>query len=439
MKKRILAALIAAACMLSSISFTAFAAGEAPALFEAELFDESFDGPGTRDALKIENTADGSSQQVAGTDADSWLLYKDMDFGSGAGYDTFYAYYSAKAARCSSKARLELRLDDVNGEALCVLETPATHETDWSVYVKASAKLSQTVKGVHDVYVYMLGEPDDGEHTCIGNFDYFGFEEVKAIEAENVSFDKTSLSLTAGSKASIKAAVTPENAVSKTLSWSSSNTAVATVDQNGTVTAQDIGTAVITAETANGKSAQCTVTVTAAEPSDNGSNSAAVKVTKISVTGKTTVTAGRKITLKAAVSPDNAQNKQVAWTSSNTKIAAVSSNGAVTAKKAGKVTITAAAKDGSSAKATVKLTVKPKKVTKLKAAAKKRKIKVSFKKAAGAKKYQIAITGRKNIKVSVKKASYTSKKLKKGRYTVKVRALVNGVYSDWAKKNVKVK
>ena len=70
---------------------------------------------------------------------------------------------------------------------------------------------------------------------------------------------------------------------------------------------------------------------------------------------------GKKVTLKATVTPSNAYNKGVTWKSSNTKVATVSSSGVVTTKKkmGGKtVTITATAKDGSGKKASYKIYVK---------------------------------------------------------------------------------
>ena len=95
---------------------------------------------------------------------------------------------------------------------------------------------------------------------------------------------------------------------------------------------------------------------------------ASKKVKKIKL-NKTSVTlyVGETYKLKATVSPSNASNKKVTWSSSNKKVATVSSSGKLTAKKAGKVTITVKAKDGSGKKATVKVTVKkPTKVSKIK-------------------------------------------------------------------------
>ena len=72
------------------------------------------------------------------------------------------------------------------------------------------------------------------------------------------------LTLTAGSSYQLTAEILPENAADKSLTWSSSNDAAASVDQTGLVTAAAPGTAVIRAASANGKTGACTVTVTAA-------------------------------------------------------------------------------------------------------------------------------------------------------------------------------
>ena len=84
------------------------------------------------------------------------------------------------------------------------------------------------------------------------------------VSVTGVSLDKTELSLTVGDTETLTATVAPDNATDKTVTWTSSNSTVATVDQNGVVTAVARGTAVITATAADGSgaSASCTVTVT---------------------------------------------------------------------------------------------------------------------------------------------------------------------------------
>jgi transglutaminase/protease-like cytokinesis protein 3 len=89
------------------------------------------------------------------------------------------------------------------------------------------------------------------------------------VPVSGVSLDKTTLTLTTGNTETLTATVAPNNATNKTVSWSSSNSSVATVS-NGTVSAVAAGTATITVTTTDGaKTAICTVTVTAATGSGN--------------------------------------------------------------------------------------------------------------------------------------------------------------------------
>ena len=86
----------------------------------------------------------------------------------------------------------------------------------------------------------------------------------ETIAVESVTLDKTAVTLEVGGEETLTATVTPDNATDKAVTWSSDNTAVATVI-NGKVTAVSAGTATVTA-TAGGKSATCAVTVNAPTP-----------------------------------------------------------------------------------------------------------------------------------------------------------------------------
>ena len=81
------------------------------------------------------------------------------------------------------------------------------------------------------------------------------------VDVTSVSLNKTSLTLTVGENYKLSASVNPDNATNKTVTWSSNNTNVATVN-NGTVTAKKAGTANITVKSNNGKTATCKVTIT---------------------------------------------------------------------------------------------------------------------------------------------------------------------------------
>ena len=91
--------------------------------------------------------------------------------------------------------------------------------------------------------------------------------EVPVVHPNSVSLDKSSLNLSIGGSSDLHATVLPADATDPSVSWSSSNTAVATVNNNGHVTALTAGTATITVTTTDGnKTATCTVTVTAGPP-----------------------------------------------------------------------------------------------------------------------------------------------------------------------------
>ncbi len=175
-------------------------------------------------------------------------------------------------------------------------------------------------------------------------------EPVKppVVAVTKIVLNKTSMSLKVGASETLRATVTPANATDKTITWSSSNTKIATVDKTGKVKAASSGTARITAKTSNGKTAVCTVTVT--KP--------VVKVTSVKLNRtKLTLNKGKTVSLKATVNPSGATNKRVSWKSSNTKVATVDKNGKVKAVSKGTATITVTTADGSK-RATCKVTVK---------------------------------------------------------------------------------
>jgi len=149
----------------------------------------------------------------------------------------------------------------------------------------------------------------------------------------------------------LKATVSPANALD-TVTWKSSNTAVATVSAKGLVTAKKAGTAKITATTHNKKTVTVTVTV---------QNRPAV--TGVKITGAATIGVKETRQLTAAVAPSAAANKTVTWKSSNTAVATVSAKGLVTAKKAGTAKITATTHNKKTHTVTITVKAAPTKVT----------------------------------------------------------------------------
>ncbi|MDE5581590.1 MAG: leucine-rich repeat protein [Treponemataceae bacterium] len=151
---------------------------------------------------------------------------------------------------------------------------------------------------------------------------------VNPMPVDSITLNPTTLTLTRGETGKLTATVTPDN---KTVTWSSSDASVATVDNDGTVTAVKVGTATITAQ-AGGKTATCAVTVNPI-PVEN----VTLNVTTLKLAPNMTKT------LTATVNPDDADDKTVTWSSSNPAVATVSNDGMVTAVKVGAATITAQA------------------------------------------------------------------------------------------------
>ena len=169
--------------------------------------------------------------------------------------------------------------------------------------------------------------------------------QTPVVEVESVSLNKSEMTLTEGESETLAATITPENAENKSITWSSNNEAVATVDVNGNVTAKSAGTAVITATSTNGKSAGCTVTVEKKQ----------IPVTEVRLSESTVgIVEGSTYKLTATVLPENTtDSKNVSWSSSNSEVAIVDANGTVTAKSAGTAVITAITENGKTASCTV--------------------------------------------------------------------------------------
>ena len=137
-------------------------------------------------------------------------------------------------------------------------------------------------------------------------------QETQIIPVSSISVNPTSLTLEEGETSNISATVSPSNATDKTVTWSSSSNAVATI-KDGVVTAVKEGSATITAK-AGGKTAVCEVKV----------NAKFVAVTSITLDQTSLdLKEGETATLTATVKPDNATDKAVAWTSSNDAVATV--------------------------------------------------------------------------------------------------------------------
>lgn len=159
------------------------------------------------------------------------------------------------------------------------------------------------------------------------------------VVATGVTLDKTTLQLKpSGTQATLVAAISPSNAENKSVRWTSSNTAVATVTQHGQVSPLTKGSTTITVTTEEGgHSASCVVTVSGVAPTG----------VSLDITSLTLTTADNPVDLEATVLPADAENTNVKWTSTNPLVAHVDQTGKVTPVAKGTTTIRAATEAGN--------------------------------------------------------------------------------------------
>lgn len=178
---------------------------------------------------------------------------------------------------------------------------------------------------------------------------------VVGKKVKKITLNKTSVTLNNNRTYKLKKSISNKNAVYKAVQWKSTNTKIATVNSNGVVKGLKRGSCYVVATTKDGskKSAKCKVTVRQL-------------VTKLSYnkkTQKTSVDVGKTIKFNVVVSPSNANNKGLVFSTSNKKVATVNSKGIIKGLKRGKVVITAKAKDGSKKVVKFNIKVNPKPIT----------------------------------------------------------------------------
>ena len=222
--------------------------------------------------------------------------------------------------------------------------------TDKSVTWASSNPEIATVDGEGNVIALLEGQTSitctakDGSGisaSCIVNVVDTDVETV-IITAEGSTTIKVSETV------QLTATVMPETSTNKSISWSSGNEKVATVDAEGLVTAMSEGVTVITATTSNGLSDSITITVVETQ------------VTSITLNETSIILqANDTYNLIPTINPQTATNKEVIWTSGNADIATVNQDGTVTAIMVGETSISASAADGSGVTASCKVTVIP--------------------------------------------------------------------------------
>lgn len=352
-------------------------------------------------SLEIASTTDGYSAKYG----DNAAVIEGYDFALNS-IDGDYVYVGMFVARCVDISVSNIVLT-INGTRAKNLDSYAVNDNN------GDNNNGNTGNGGNNA-----GNGDGAQSVAVSGI---------TLDKNNVSFD------TIGNKETLTATVAPENASDKTVTWTSSNEKVATVE-NGVVTATGNGTAVITAK-AGDKTAECNVKVS------QKTKSLSITIKNTTVSGKSLpVTKGKSYTLKAVVSPKTtaAENAKVKWSTSNKKIATVSSKGKVKIKATGTVKITAKTADGKKAIVTLK--------------AKKAVVKVTKQKITGNK--SMKVKGKQTLKVTVSPVTAKNQKVtwkssnkkvatvnSKGVVTAKKKGTVTitATAKDGSKKTAKIK
>ena len=170
-------------------------------------------------------------------------------------------------------------------------------------------------------------------------------QAVQSIELSDTTFN-----VGRGKTYALKPVVGPSDATNQKVTWSSDDPAIAKVSATGVVTGVGTGTT--------------TIICTAADGSEITASAKVTVITSVSAlrmgSKEMTLIEGKTNSVSCTVTPEDASNKKLEWSSDNSSIATVDSNGKVTAKKAGTCKITATATDGSNKSATCVVYVEPK-------------------------------------------------------------------------------
>ena len=174
---------------------------------------------------------------------------------------------------------------------------------------------------------------------------------------QKIIVSQTTLKLEAGKSAKINAVVDPFNVADASITWTSGNTNVATVDNKGNVYAVGAGTTTLTVKSNMKPSITATVSVTVTPPPVIVATSISVNLPSVNLE------VGESAKAIASIAPSNTADKGIKWSSENTSVATVDSNGTIVAKGAGTTRIVVTASSNGNAKAYIQVTVKAKPVS----------------------------------------------------------------------------
>ncbi len=234
-----------------------------------------------------------------------------------------------------NKKELSLYVGEKNTLTYLLDPKNATNEVSWSTSNDNVVSVNQngyiTAKSAGNARITVT--------TSNGLTDYCDVSVTnRIIEANSIKINKSSTTIIEGGSETLNVIFNPTNTTNKTLTWESSNSSVASVDQNGKVSAKSAGSATITAISSNNKTSSCTVNV-----SKKTINVTSIKLNNTSLT----LEINDKRSLTYEITPSDATNQNVTWVSSNSAVVSVDNKGNITALKSGSAVITVKSVDGS--------------------------------------------------------------------------------------------
>lgn len=231
------------------------------------------------------------------------------------------------------KKEITVNLNDTYQLKYVINPTNAETNVIWN----SSDKKIVSISGDGMIIARKVGTAIITINTLNGKSDSIKINVVKPIiDVSSVSFGKDNLNVIVGDRFELVANVNPSNATNKSLSYTSSDNTIVSVDKNGVIKAQKVGTAIVSVISNNDKKDTITIKVLDKK----------IDVTGIEIDKKeATLDVGEKLQLNELYIPSNATRANVEWSSSDEKIAVVNENGLVTAK--GKGTVKIVAKVGS--------------------------------------------------------------------------------------------
>lgn len=201
------------------------------------------------------------------------------------------------------------------------------------------------VLGVSSGTTTVTGRTVDGGKTSSCNL----IVTDAVVPVTGVTLNKSATSIVEGLSEKLFATVSPVLASNKNITWESGNPLIATVNNTGIVTAVSTGTASITVKTIDGeKTSSCICTITK-KP---------VAVTGLTISpASLSLKKGNTSKITSSITPANATNQIITWSSSKTSVATVDANGIVTATGGGSATVSAVAAGGNNISKTCSVTV----------------------------------------------------------------------------------